>query len=126
MTVNESSTSVTEKRRKVSLALRATGVTLLLMVLAYAAIYATSARGPVVYGVIPFVIAFWLSVVWLASVAYSRFMGVVAFVGIVVPPLVLLVMLLAYSRANKFLSETESLPQEPAERRPSMRREPTL
>jgi cell division protein FtsW (lipid II flippase) len=126
MTINESSSSVTKKRRKISSALRATGVTLLLLVLAYAVIYAASLTAPMAYGVVPFVVAFWLSVVWLAAVSYSRFMGVVAFVGILVPPVVLLVMLLAYSRAKKFLTETESIAQEGMELRSSMRREPTL
>jgi hypothetical protein len=126
MTINETSTSVTEKRRRVSSALRATAATFLLMVLAYAVMYVASLKGPMVYGVVPFVIAFWFSVVWLAAVAYSRFMGIIAFVGIVVPPVVLLVVLLAYSRAKKFLSETDLLSKEPAERQPSMRREPSL
>jgi hypothetical protein len=126
MAMIESSSSLAERRTKISRALRATGVSLLLMVLVYVVIYAASLRGSLIYGVIPFVLAYWLSVVWLAAVAYSPFMAVVAFVGILVPPVVFVVMLLAYSRAKKFLVETASISDEYTGQQPNVRREPTL
>lgn len=110
MAVNESAEAVGEKRRKLQLALRYTGVSLLLMVMSYMGVYAAGIKDSLLYVVVPFVFAYWLSVVWLVGLSYSWFMGTVAFLSILLPPLVFVIMLLAYSRAVKYLKETQDLP----------------
>jgi len=93
------------KGRRLSLAIKATGITLALMVAVYAVIYALALREPVVYVVVPFVVAYWLSVVWLSSLAYSWFMGFIALVSPLLPGSTFVIMLLAYSRASHFLKK---------------------
>ena len=58
-----------------------------------------------VYAVIPFNVAYILSVAWLAKVAYSWFMAVITILLTVFPVGILVIMFLAYSRAAKEIKE---------------------
>lgn len=111
---------------RLRLALKATGISLALMALAYIAIYTLSLTSPVVYFVVPFVIAYWFSVVWLSTLAYGPVLGFVAFFSPLLPPVTFIIMLLAYSRASHFLKQQQlSLPTT-GRSVISERREPTL
>ncbi len=123
--MSNDSTNIEKKRKNISAALKATGISLLLMVLAYLGVYLISPEGPLNYAVIPFVVAYWLSVIWLSAAGYSKFMGFVAFVSILIPPAVFVVMLLAYSRASGYMKATSGN-RGVGERDHNVRREPSL
>ncbi|WP_374679682.1 hypothetical protein [Hydrocarboniphaga effusa] len=116
------------KRKKMSRALQITGITLALMVAVYVVIYAFKLEAPLIYAVVPFVIAYWLSVVWLSVLAYSWFMGAIAFVSPILPGSTFVIMLLAYSRASRFLKQPPEVASvsAPASSTTSQRRAPTL
>ncbi len=91
------------KLEKLASAIKFLTISFISMVVIYAAIYAMAIDSYLVYAVVPFVIAYWLSVVRLSWLAYGPFMGAISIVAIAFPPLVLLFMILSYSRASKYI-----------------------
>lgn len=99
--------NVLEKLTTVSSSVRFLTISFLLMVLAYLFTYLIGGGDLVIYLVIPFAIIYWLSVVWISWVVYGPVMCFVAVVGIAIPPLLLVIMILSYSRAPALVKNNE-------------------
>lgn len=94
-------------RRAAQLALpiKYVGITFLAAIAVNAIIILLFRGSSLVYAVIPLNVAYILSVAWLAKVAYSWFMAVITILLTVFPVGILVIMLLAYSRAAKEIKE---------------------
>lgn len=79
------------------------GITFFLAVIVNVVVISLFRESPLVYAVIPFNLAYVFTVAWLAKVAYSWFMALITMLLVVFPVGVLIITLLAYSRASKEL-----------------------
>lgn len=94
-----------EKITKLSSAIKFLNLSFLLMVFVYVAIYAFAWDTIFMYAAIPFVLAFWISVIRLSSISYGLVMATVSIFAILFPPGLILIMLLSYSRAVHFIKQ---------------------
>lgn len=88
-----------DRAAQLALPIKYVGITFLAAVLANVVVIAFLQDSPLLYLVVPFNLAYVLAVAWLAKQAYSWFMAIITVLLIVVPIGVLVVMILAYSRA---------------------------
>lgn len=95
------------KALKMGSAIKYLSFSFIFMVAMYGVIYFFFQGTDFVYAVIPFVLVFWLSVTRLTWLSYSPLMGIVSFFSIIIPPAILLIMLLSYSRATKFIKDNK-------------------
>ncbi|HDZ55885.1 MAG TPA: hypothetical protein ENI17_15810 [Pseudomonas xinjiangensis] len=101
-----STTDQTHRRAtQLTLPLKYVGIIFMVAIVVNAVVIFFFRGSPFVYAVIPFNLAYIFSVAWLAKAAYSWFMAVITVLLTVFPVGVLIIMLLAYSRATKELKE---------------------
>lgn len=93
------------KALKIGSTIKFLSLSFIFMVAMYGIIYAFFQGTNFIYAVVPFVLAFWLSVTRLSWLAYSPIMGVISFFSIVIPPATFLIMLLSYSRSSKYIKD---------------------
>jgi branched-subunit amino acid transport protein AzlD len=93
------------KIESISKAIKYLSISLPLMVIAYVFVYTFAQDTIFIYAVIPFVLFFCFSVIRLAWVGYSKFMGVVSLFSLLLPPAFFVMMIVAYSKATSFAKD---------------------
>ena len=92
-----------KKIQQLSKAITFIGISFLLMVLSYVIVYTFEKQSPLLYIVVPFVLMFWASSIYLTWLAYGKFMSFICIFTLLFPPAIFLIMLLSYSRATVFI-----------------------
>lgn len=95
--------SAHDRATQLALPIKYVGMTFLAAILVNTIVILWFLEPPFVYAVVPFNVAYVVAVAWLAKVSYSWFMAVITILLVVFPVAVLVIMLLAYSRASKEL-----------------------
>lgn len=91
------------RAKKLATAMQYTAISFLAAVIANLLFIALSVGEPLVYGLIPFNLAYIFCVAWLAKVTYGWLMAVISVVLVLLPVGVLVIMLFAYTRARTLL-----------------------
>lgn len=94
-----------DKHIKLGVAVKILSYSFILMLLSYFLVYAFGQGTTLVYLVVPFVLMFWGSCIYLTWLVYSKFMAVICVLSILFPPAVFLIGLVSYFKAAAYVKE---------------------
>ena len=97
--------NVIKKIHKIGKIVTTTNISLLAIVLLYILMYSLPQLDWIIWLIIPVLLVFWLSTVALSWITQGVTMGIITFISILIPIALLILFLLSYNSASKYVKE---------------------
>ncbi len=97
--------NVIKKIHKIGKIVTTTNISLSAIVLLYILMYSLPQLDWIIWLIIPVLLVFWLSTVALSWITQGVTMGIITFISVLIPIVLLILFILSYSSASKYIKE---------------------